>query len=62
MQGPLVVGDARKRVAVMSYKRKLPILTDREFAFFIVGMGTTAILVNLIFGCILVLYLLEAAQ
>jgi len=46
----------------MSYKRKLPIPTDREFSFFIIGMGTTAILVNLIFGCILVLYLLEAAQ
>jgi len=46
----------------MSYKSKLPIPTDREFSFFIIGMGTTAILVNLIFGCILVLYLLEAAQ
>ena len=46
----------------MDYNRKRPSPTEREFSFFIIGMGTTAILVNLIFGCILVLYLLEAAK
>ena len=60
MQGALVVGDARKRVAVMSYKRKLPIPTDAEYIGCIIGMVLTMLVLALAAGYIL--FLMEAAR